>query len=149
LFRFIDEQAAQPICRSAACRNAWWMHVETLRSVRKHPRSRPLLRPESNPAKNAFVAPHELPKKSSVTLGINRSRENFHARNPRVFDFALLHVCVHKFSGLDPSPSQLLRKRGGAIVASAQSVLSAQVDALPKIFFALAHSFIQLLPMSF
>src|SRR5438034_147161 len=123
------------------------MHVETLRSVRKHPRSRPLLRPESDPAENAFVAPHEFAKKSSVTLRVNPSRENFYARNPRLFDFALLHVCVHKFGGLDASPSKLLRKRGGAIVASAQCVLSARVDALPQIFFALAHSFIQLLPL--
>src|SRR5205807_5638721 len=49
IFRFIDEQTAQPIGRGASFRNTRWMYVETFRGVRKHARGRPLFRPKTYP----------------------------------------------------------------------------------------------------
>ena len=77
------------------------MHVKTLGSSRKHPRSRPLLGPETNPRENAFLAPYKFAEKSTVPLRVNFSRENFHARNPSILNLALTPIrsgefaCVH------------------------------------------------------
>ena len=45
-------------------------------------------------AENAFVAPDKFAEESPMTLRVNLSRKNFHARNPRFIDIALLPVCA-------------------------------------------------------
>src|SRR5207249_10995187 len=96
------------------------MHMKTFCRVCKHPRSRPLLRPQTNTRENSFVAAHKLTKDSPMTLRINLSGENFHTRNPSFIDVALLPIRGQKLGGLDASLRELLRKRARAIVASAQ-----------------------------
>src|SRR4029450_3678885 len=95
VFRFIDEQAAQPLRRGAAFRNTGRMHMEAFSRDSKHARRRPLLRPETNPRENPFVAPHKLPEAPTMPLRVNSSRENFHARYPGFFDVALVLVGGH------------------------------------------------------
>src|SRR5262249_31405951 len=139
LFRFIDEQVAQPIRRGAPSRNTGRMYMETFCRVRKHPRSRPLLRPEANPAENAFVVPHKFAEEASMTLRVNLSCENFHARDPCFLDLALVPVCGHQFASLDTRLSKLLRKRHGTIISRTDCSSSVGIDALPEILFALFH----------
>src|SRR5215469_7813124 len=115
------------------------MHMETFRRLRKHPRSRPLLRPESNPAENAFVAPHEFAEEASMTLQVNLSCENFHAWDPCFLDLALVPVRVHQFAGLDTAFSKPLRKRDGTIITRTDCTSSVGVDALPEVLFAFGH----------
>ena len=88
ILRLIDKHTAQPICWDAFFWNAGRMHMETFCRVCKHPRSRPLLRPEANLRENPFVPPHQFAKETAVTLWVNLSRENFHAWDPRVFNLA-------------------------------------------------------------
>ena len=84
--------------------------METFCGVRKHPRSRPLLRPEANLRENAFVAPHKFAKGSPVTLGVNLSQEDFHPRDPGLLYLALVPVRSHKFTCIHSSFRQLVRK---------------------------------------
>jgi hypothetical protein len=62
------------------------MHMKTLGSSGKHPRSRPLPGPQANPRENALVASYKFAKESAVKLRINFSRENFYAWNPSFLD---------------------------------------------------------------
>src|SRR5436190_16315335 len=139
LFWFIDEQAAQPIRRSAALGNAGRMYVETFFGVPKHSRSRPLLRPKANTRKNPFVAPYKFAEESAMTLWVNLSCENFQAWDRCFFDPALRPVRGQQFAGLNAPLSKLLRKRRTAIIASGQRAAGARINALPKIFFSLGH----------
>src|SRR5947199_5181416 len=104
-FRFIDEQAAQPIRCGGPSWNAGRMHVETFCRVPKHSRSRPLLRPKRNRCQDSFVAPHKFAKESSMRLRVNLSRENFHARNPCVLDLALIPIRRQQLASLDTALS--------------------------------------------
>jgi hypothetical protein len=56
--------------------------------------------PEANPRENAFVAPHEFAKKSTVPLRVNFSGENFHAWNPRVLNLALAAIRSGEVAGV-------------------------------------------------
>ena len=103
ILRFVDEQAAQPLCRELVFWNAGRMHVETFCRVCEHPRSRPLLRPEANLRENPFVAPHKFREAPTMPLRINFARENFHARYPDFFDLALVPVGSHKFARVHAS----------------------------------------------
>src|SRR4029077_18785038 len=101
------------------------MDVETFRSRRKHTRSRPLLRPQANPRENSFVAPHKFPEAPTMTLRVNFSRENFHARYPGFFDLALVLVGDHEFARVHASLRQFLRERCCAIITRGECVLGA------------------------
>ena len=139
ILRFVDEQAAQPLCRELVFWNAGRMHVETFYRVCEHPRSRPLLWPEANLRENPFVAPHKFAKEPPVPLRVNLSWENFHAWDPGFFDVTLVPVRGHKFNGVQASSRKLLCERCAPIITGLECILRAGVDALPKIFFVLAH----------
>ena len=79
------------------------MHVKTLGSSRKHPRSRPLLGPETNLRENAFVAPYKFAKKSTVPLRVNFSRENFNAWDPSFLNLALAPIRSREFARVHAS----------------------------------------------
>ena len=79
------------------------MHVKTFGGRRKHARSRPLFRPQPDLFENPFVASDKFAKASTMALRINLSRENFHARYPRIFDLALIPVRGHELAGVDPA----------------------------------------------
>src|SRR6478735_8294156 len=106
----MDKQAAQPIRRNVAFRNTRRMHVETFRRVREHPRSRPLLWPETDPSENPFVAPHKFPEAPTMSLRVNFSCEDFHARYPGFFDLALAFVGSHESARVHASLGQFLRE---------------------------------------
>jgi hypothetical protein len=86
------------------------MHVKTFRREREHSRSRPLLRPQANPSENSFVAPHKFPEAPTMTLRVNFSREDFHARYPGFFDLALAFVGRHEVARVHASLRQFLRE---------------------------------------
>src|SRR6476661_10223181 len=115
------------------------MYVETFRRVREHLRSRPLLRPQTDPSENPFVAPHKFPEAPTMTLRINFSRENFHARYPDFFDLTLVLVGGHEFARVHASLRQFLRERCRAIITRRECILGARVDPLPEICFPLGH----------
>src|SRR3954447_13424224 len=104
------------------------MDVKTFRRVRKHPRSRPLLRPQADPRENPFIMPNKFPKTPTMTLRINFSREDFHARNPGLFDLGLAFVGGHQLARVQSALRQFLRARCGAIIASAEGALGAGID---------------------
>jgi hypothetical protein len=115
------------------------MHVETFSRGRKHARSRPLLRPQSNPRENPFIAPHQFPEAPTMPLRVNLSRENFHARYPSFFHIALILVRGHEFARVHASLRQLLRERCRAIITRCECVLTRRINPLPEICFALGH----------
>jgi hypothetical protein len=62
-----------------------------------------LLGPETNPCENAFVAPHEFAKKTTVPLRVNFSRENFNARNPSILNLAPAPIRSREFARVHAS----------------------------------------------
>jgi hypothetical protein len=57
-----------------------------------------LLGPQANPRENAFVAPHKFSKKSTMSLRVNFSRENFNARDPSLLNLALAPIRSREFA---------------------------------------------------
>src|SRR6478752_7255032 len=106
------------------------MHMETFRRVCEHPRSRPLLRPQADPSENPLVAPHKFPEAPTMTLRVNSSCENFHARYPCFFDLTPVLVGGHEFARVHASLRQFLRERCRVIITRAECVLGARVDPL-------------------
>src|SRR5262245_60127186 len=115
------------------------MHMETFGRRCEHARSRPLLRPQANPRENPFLASHKFTEKSPMSLRVNFSRENFHARYPGFVDLALILIRGHKFARVYTSLRQLLRERCGTIITAGEDILSTGVDALPETFVTFVH----------
>jgi hypothetical protein len=59
--------------------------------------------PEANPRENALVAPYKFAEKSTVPLRVNFSRENFHARDPRILNLALAPIRGREFARIHAS----------------------------------------------
>src|SRR6266496_5025108 len=133
------EQTPQPFLRGRIGWNTRWVHMKPFGAVCKHARSRPLLRPKSDLRQNSIVTSDKFTENSAMTLRMDCARENFHARDPGFLDLPLAAVRRHKFAGIHTSSRKFLCERCGAIVTRPKRILSAGFDALPKIFFALAH----------
>ena len=70
-----------------------------------------------------------------MTLRMNFSRENFHARYPGFCDLALALISNDEFTRVHPSLRQFLRERRLAVITRAKRVLSSRVDPLPEVGF--------------
>jgi hypothetical protein len=110
VFRFIDEQAAQPIRRSAAFRKLGGCTWKPLAVVRKHARSRPLLRPQADPSENPFVAPHKFPEAPTMIAAGEFFARKFPRPVSSFFDLALVLVGGHEFARVHASLRQFLRE---------------------------------------
>jgi hypothetical protein len=115
--------------------------MEAFCCVCKHARSRPLLRPKPNAREDAVISPHKFAKESPVTLRVNFSSENLHARDPSFLNVALISVRDDKFARAHTAVRELLSKRPGAIVTGVEFVSGTGVDTLPQISFSLGHLF--------
>src|SRR5512132_2019938 len=83
ILRRAYEQTPQPFLGGRIGRNAWWMHMKSLRALCKHARGRPLLWPKSDFRQHSLIAAAKFTENSAMTLRMNFSWKNFHARNPR------------------------------------------------------------------
>ena len=78
----VHEQTSQPFFGGRVGRNIWWMHMKSLGAGCKHACGRPLLRPKSDLRQDSFVTSDKFTENSAMTLRMNFSWKNFHARNP-------------------------------------------------------------------
>ncbi|PYJ87099.1 MAG: hypothetical protein DME70_07010 [Verrucomicrobia bacterium] len=115
ILRLLDEQTAHPIFGLRSFRDTWRMNVKPFCRLREHPGIRPLRVPKPDPLKDAFVAPDKFAEDATMTLMMNLSRENLHAR-----DSGIAHV-----------------RR--SVVARHQRLLRVRGESLPKLFVLRRH----------
>ena len=95
------------------------MHMETFCALRKHPRARPLLRPQANSGENAVIATAEFAEGTTVALRMNFSRENFYPRYPGVLYFAPVSIRSSKLACIHTTRTKLLCERLHGVIATA------------------------------
>jgi hypothetical protein len=115
------------------------MHMKSLRALCKHARGRPLLRPEANPRENPFVAPHKFAEAPTVTLRMNFSWKNFHARNPRALYLWPRTVCRRELAGINTGIRDALRQRACLIIARSEGVSRFIAQAGPQVRVVSVH----------
>src|SRR4029077_9471137 len=76
------EHTSEPFLGRRIGWNARRMYMKSLRALCKHARGRPLLRPKSDFRQHSLIAAAKFTENSAMTLRMNFSWKNFHARDP-------------------------------------------------------------------